>query len=235
MTTALSMITRSMRLAGVIGKGETPDSDESADGLDALNTMLESWSISRQFVYYLVSESLSLVASQATYTMGASGDLNTTRPTQIDDSCYVTQNGIDSPLTLINAQEYAAIPVKTIESNIGMWMFVDYQYPLVSLSIYPVPNTSMTATIKSWKQLQQFTDLTTALALPPGHKRAIEYSLAEEFGPEFGVVVPQRVSMIASAARHSLKRLNVISQMPVMDTGIPRRNIGVGNIYTGGA
>ena len=234
MATALSMITRAMRLAGVIGKGETPDSDESADGLVALNAMLESWSIDRLFAYYIVSETLTMVSGDGSYTMGSSGDLNTTRPTQLDDSCFITVDGIDLPLSLITEQQYASIVLKTVETNVPIVLYPEYGYPLVTLKFWPVPSVSMTASIKSWKQLQQFTDLTTALSMPPGSQRAIEFSLAEEFGPEFGATIPRKVEQIAAAARRSLKRINLASQMPIMQTGIPNRIRPALNIYTGG-
>lgn len=233
MATSLSIITRAMRLGGVIGKGETLDDDEAADGLVALNTMLDSWSIERLYSYYIVSETFSTVASTATYTMGVSGDLNTTRPTQIDDSCFITSGGFDYPLSLLNEQQYAEIAAKTITSTLPLWLFVDYQNPLARLTLYPVPSSVLTVTIKSWKQLQQFTDLTTVLALPPGHERAITFSLAQEFASEFGVAVPPRVDTIAASARRNLKRINLVSQMPVMSTGIPSRYRGASSIYIG--
>lgn len=235
MATAQTLVTRSMRLAGVIGKGETPDSDESTDGLTALNAMLDSWSIERLFVYYIVEETLTLVPSQATYTMGASGDLNTTRPTRIEDQCFTRYTGnLDLPLRLIDAVAYHGIVAKTIESNVPMYLFADMQNPLVRLNFYPMPNAAYGAHIFSWKQLQQFSALTTTLALPPGHERAIAYSLAEEFGVEFGVQIHPGVAMIAQKSRANLKRIN--APKPIMQTEVAymnSRRISSRNIYTG--
>jgi hypothetical protein len=233
MATAISMITRSMRLAGVIGKAETPSPDEAADGLAALNAMLESWSIERLFVYYIVQESLTLVPGTATYTMGTGGDLNTTRPTQIDDSCFVSYNGMDIPIQLINADAYAGLVAKQIQSNLPMYLFADMQYPLVRLSFYPVPNTAYTAAIRSWKQVQTFPLLTTVLALPPGYQRAIEYSLAEEFGPEFGVDIMPQVRAIAGKARTNIKRINAVSPVMLSEAGAMSAVRRPYNIYIG--
>jgi hypothetical protein len=233
MATAQTMITRAMRLAGVLGTGETPSAAESADGLSTLNTMLESWSIERLYVYYIVQESLTLVPGQATYTMGVGGNLNTARPTQIDDSCFVSYNSMDIPLQLINADAYALIVAKSIQSNLPMYLFADMQNPLVRLSFYPVPNTAYTAAIRSWKQIQTFAALTDVLALPPGYQRAIEYSLAEEYGPEFGVDVPPRVSAIAGKARTNLKRINAVSPIMLSEAGAMSTVRRPANIYTG--
>ena len=233
MTTAIQMITRAMRLDGVIGKGESPDTDEADDGLVALNSMLDSWSIERLFAYYLVQETLTLAANKATYTMGSGGDLNTVRPTRIEDDCYVTFAGIDYKVRVINVDAFAGIPAKTVQSNIPMWMYVSYQNPLVNLTLYPVPNTAGTMQIWSRKQLQQFATLTDVLALPPGNERAITYSLAEEFGPEFGVEVPQRVSAIAQQARANIKRINAPSPILSSEVGYMGRLRKIGNILSG--
>lgn len=220
MATALNIITRAMRLAGVYRKGESPDADEAQDGLNALNTMLDSWSIERLFVYYIVEESLTLVANQGSYTMGPSGDLNTTRPTQIDDSCRIVFQGMDYGLRKIDHDAWSAITAKTeVTSNIPMYIFADMANPLVTLNFWPCPSQSASAVICSWKQLQQFAALTTALALPAGYRRAIEYSLAEEFGPEYEVEVPAQVLRIAGKARKNIKRLNQVTPIAVVETG----------------
>ena len=196
MTTAIGLITRAMRIARVIGKGETPDDDESADGLVALNSMLDSFSIERLNVYYIVSETLTMVASTATYTMGSGGDLNTTRPTRVEDSCFIRYNAIDFPLRLVDEEAYAALAAKTVASNVPMYLFVDYQNPLVRLTFYPVPSDSAAvAHIKSWNQLQQFATLTDALALPPGYEEMIAFNLSVRWASiEFGQPVSPEVA-----------------------------------------
>ena len=145
MTTAIQIITRSMRLVGAIGKGEAPDDDESADGLESLNSMLESWSIDRLNAYYIVEETLTLVGSQATYTMGTGGDLNTTRPTQIEDCCFIRYggtSGYDLQMQMLNFEAYAAVVAKSTLSNLPNYLFADMQNPLVRLTFWPIPTSS---------------------------------------------------------------------------------------------
>lgn len=233
MTTATDMITRSMRLARVIGKGEIPTADESADGLTALNAMLDSWSIERLFVYYIVQEDLTLSPGIGSYTMGTGGDLNTTRPSKIDDSCYISYGSYDIPLELIGAQSYANIVAKSIQSNLPMYLFAEMSYPLVTLYFYPVPNTAYTARIRSWKQLQTFSTLTDALALPPGYQRGIEYSLAEEYAAEFGIEVSPSVHAIAAKARSNLKKINSPELIMINEAGALSQVRRPANIYVG--
>ena len=231
MATALSMITRAMRLAGTIGKGETPDDDESADGLTALNAMLDSWQIMRLWVYQIRHETFTWTANQQERTVGAAGDFVTDAPTQVADDCSFTIGGIDYPAKLIDVDAWTNIPDKTTTSSFPWWIYVEYAAALVTLHAYPIPNANITFNLRSWKRLQQFSTLTTDLALPPGNQRAIEYSLAEEFGgPEFGISVPPGVIAIARSARRALRRLNSPSPISVLEAGYLSRRY-TSNVY----
>ena len=235
MATAITLITRSMRLSGVIGKGEAPDDDEAADGLMALNSMLDPFSIERLNVYYIVEETLTMVPSQTTYTMGAAGDLNTTRPSRIEDACFIRYNSIDTPLQLLNFEGYAAIVDKTTQSNIPQYIFADMQNPLARLSFWPVPSSaSAVAHIFSWKQLQQFAALTTALAMPPGYEEMLVFNLAVRWaGPEFGHVLSDEVKGIAVQSKANIKRINAPAPIMRSELGVMTRRWPTSNIYAG--
>ena len=236
MTTAIQVITRAMRLSGAIGKGEAADDDEAADGLAALNSMMASFSTERLNAYYIVEETLTLVAGTATYTMGSGGDLNTTRPTRVEDSCFIRYLSLDTPLQLLNFEGYAAIVDKTTQSNIPEYLFVDMQNPLARLTFWPVPSSaSAVPHIFSWKQLQQFSSLTTEIALPPGHEEMIAFNLAVRWAcPEFGQEVPKAVAAFAIQSKANLKRIN--SPAPIMrsEAGVMTRRWPAGNINWGG-
>lgn len=220
MATAQSLITRAMRLAGVIGKGETPDADEAADGLVALNAMLDSWQIQRLFVYQIRSESFTWTGGQQSQTVGSGGDFNTDLPTRVADDCSFTVGGIDYPAKLIDVDAWTNIPQKSTSSSFPWWLYVQYGATLATLYAYPIPNANITFNLRTWKRLQAFTSLTDTLVLPPGNERAIAFSLAEEFGgPEFGIEVPPGVARIAMSARKALKRVNAPAPISPMEAG----------------
>lgn len=225
MATAQDLITRAMRLAGVIGRGETPDSDESADGLEALNAMLDSWQIQRLFVYQIRTETFTWASGQQTRTVGSSGDFATDLPTRVANDCSFTVGGIDYPVGLIDIDAWTAIPDKSTQSSFPWWLYVEYGAALATLYAYPIPNADITFNLRTWKRLQSFSTLTTTLSLPPGNERAIAFSLAEEWaGPEFGVVPPPGVIAIARSARRALKNINAPSPISPVEPGwISRR------------
>lgn len=235
MATALTIITRAMRLAGVFTKGQAPDDDEAADGLEALNTMLDSMSLERLFVYQLLQESKALTSSVGSYTIGSGGSFNTTRPTSIVDPCFIRDSGNnDTPLKLISAEQYGLIVGKTVEGGYPQYLFYDSAYSsgLGTIFLYPEPQAGLTLYINSPKQLQQFTALTTEIALPPGYKRMLEYNLALEFGPEFDVDIPPMVVAIAQRSRATLKAKNgVTPELFIEAAGVLRGSRQ--NIFTG--
>ncbi len=233
-SSVIQMIARAMRLAGAIGVGETPSDQEAADGLEALQHMIDSWNTERLFAYCIIDESLTLNGSQQDYTIGPSGDLNTTRPVRIDNSSYIQFQGISFPLQIVEVQAWDSIPAKSTQSNIPWVMYVKYGYPLITVRFYTYPTSAgAVAHITSWQQLQAFTSLTDELSMPPGTARAIVYSLAEEFGgPEFGLTISPDVHRIATKARANLKRVNAPMRVARLEVGYMNRMRGA-NIYQG--
>lgn len=207
MATALDIIEKSMRLFGGLADGESATASEASDGLDALNSMLESWSIDRLMVYHILQENFTWASGQASRTIGTGGNFNTTRPTKIV-SGFTRVNNEDHPFRVVERQYYDAVIDKTVQSNYPEIIYYDATMSTGVIYAYPVPNASISVYLNSWKQLQQFSDLTTDLALPPGYRRAIEYNFAVEFAPEFGMEVSDRVERIANASKAAIKRIN---------------------------
>lgn len=209
MTTANDLITRALRLGRCIGIDQTLSAAEAADGLRVLNSMLDSWATERLFCYAIRDESFTWASGAASRTIGAAGNFATDRPVRVDDSSYFTVDGVDYPVQFLPGDSYVALPVKTLTSTFPQSIYVDYtSSALVTLYAYPVPSQANTFHLRTWRLLQTFAALTTDMALPPGYQRAIEYSLAEEVTPEYGLDVPVSVSRIAAKARGNVKRIN---------------------------
>lgn len=208
MATANSIIKRAMRLSGNIEVGESLDASESADGLEALNAMLDSWSNDQMFVYALTLDAITLVPGTASYTIGPTGTTVSARPVEVDQSTYLNIGGISYPLMLLTTAQYSDITLKLLDTAIPQALWVNPAYPDMTLTLYPVPNVAGTLNLWSLKQLPAFTSLTTALALPPGTEDAIVMSLAEVFCLEFSTEPSRTLVRKAAAARKRIRRVN---------------------------
>lgn len=230
MATANDMIKRSMRLIGALGQSESPTADEANDGLDALNTMLDSWSIERLFVYQIKQENFTWTGGQSSRTIGSGGNFATTRPNKLENG-FTRIDNVDYPYIVVDKEHYDRIPDKTTQSTYPDVIYYQQENPIGTLFAYPIPSTSVDFYINSWKPLQSFVALTTDIALPAGYQRAIEFNLAEEFGPEFGLPVPAWVSDKARESKGAIKRLNKPSLIAQTEIAIAAE--GTFNIYRG--
>ncbi len=229
--TATDIIKRAMRIIGVIGQNETPSSSEAADALMALNDMLDSWSIDRTYIYSIQQESFPLVSGTVSYTIGAGGDFNTTRPNEIDN-IFVRLNGTDYPLKAINSQDYNGIASKSNNGGIPEYYFFNPAYPLGTIQLWGAPSSDQTIYINSWQPLQQFANLTTDYTLPSGYNRALAYGLAMEIAPEYGVSLTPEAAGIAALSQANIRNKNLPA--PVMKTEVGLIGDGNYNYYSDG-
>jgi len=234
MSTAGDKINESLRLIGMLADGETPSAEIANAGLSALNQMLDSWSTERLSIFATQDQVLTWPASTISQTLGPTGTLVGNRPIELDDSSYFRDptTGISYGIKFINQQQYDGIAVKTVTSTYPQIMFVNYEMPNVSLSIYPVPTRALEFHFISVAELTQAALLTTDLVFPHGYMRAFKYNLACEICPEFGIEPSPTVARIAAISKRNLKRINNpqdVMSIPYTIVGTRQRF----NVYSG--
>lgn len=205
--TVRDLIKGSMRLAGIIAAGETPSATEEADALSAFNDMLDSWSNKGLLAYVLAQESFTLIANQASHTMGVGGDFNTVWPSRIT-ALGVMDNITEIPIELITLEEWQQIRIKTTTSTFPTKAYVEPDYPLKKIFTWPIQNTTRTIKVYSRKRLITYTSLSTAVDVPPGYLRAFRYNLAIELSSEYGKVPSPLVVDAAQESMNDIIRQN---------------------------
>lgn len=227
MTTALNIITKAMQKLGVLTKSEAPDSDEASDGLDALNDLLASWSNESMIVYERTTESFSLVAGTASYSIGSGQTFNTTLPVNIIEA-HVRQGTIDYPITRITDEVYQGISDKNTRT-IPYWLNYSNGFPSATIRLYPTPAEAYSLYLTSDKPLTTLT-LATTISLPPGWKRALIYNLAVDLAPEYGQQMPPELVKVARDSKANIA-LSVLKNR-TMDAQ-PYGSVGGFSIYRG--
>jgi hypothetical protein len=233
--TAGDQINRALRLLGVLAEGETPSAATSQDALMAMNQMIDSWNTERLSVFSTQDQIFTWPAGEITRTLGPSGNFVGNRPILIDDATYYRDPGtnVSFGIKLINQQQYDGIAVKTVTSTYPQVMFVNMNYPDVTMTVYPKPTRDLEWHIVSVDTLNEPANLSTVLAFPPGYLRAFTYNLAMEFAPEFGVEPSPQVQRIAMTSKRNLKRINNpddVMSMPYAIVATRQRfNIYAGN------
>ena len=230
MASAQTIIDRALRLIGAIASGESPTTDEGTDALTALNAMIDSWRNDRLMVYALSESTLTLTPTDASYTIGTGGNINTTRPVKIE-SVFCRAGSVDFPVEVIDKARYDAIPDKTTTSDIPEFLYYDSAVTTGNINLWPVPSTANVLHVTMWTVLSTLAAVGTTVTLPPGYERALAYNLAIEVAPEYEKTVSQEVAKIARESLAALKKINsrqIIAYSELSINGNRR-----GDIYAG--
>lgn len=217
MATALDVIKRARRLIKALAVGETLEDELANDGLEALNAMLESWSIDELAVYVTKISTHNLTGVQS-FTIGTGGTFNVPRPDRIE-SAFTTISGNDYPLQIIDNDQWNSITEKDTSATIPAYLKYDANVPLGNISLFPIP-LGGSLTINTYQPLQRFENLTDVLVFPSGYERAIASNLAIEIAPEAGAQVSQELARMARDSKAAIMRINARQPVLGMDSSL---------------
>lgn len=231
MATVRDLIKGSLRLLGAIAPGETPSADEQAEALLALNSMISSWSTESLTIYSRVRESFTLTPGQQMRTLGVGGSFNTSRPMEIEEAKLLA-GGVEMPVRILTSAEWAALSMKDTPSEIPYMLYVEWDYPLAKVYLYPVPSVANSLILYSRKPLTGFSSPNDTLELPEGYERALRYNLAVELAPEYGKEPTPKTEYIALESKANIKRANL--KPVLMTSDVPGSCGRRFNILSGG-
>lgn len=234
-TTAGDQINAALRLLGVLAEGEVPSAATSQDALAAFRQLVDSWNTERLSVYNTQDQVFTWPAGQISRTLGPTGNFVGNRPVQLDDSTYFRDpsTGVSYGVKFINQAQYNGIAVKTVTSTFPQVVWINQEYPDITITVYPKPTRDLEWHFVSVDELTQPVGLTTQLLIPPGYLRAFKYNLAMEIAPEFGVEPSPQVQRIAMTSKRNIKRINdpcdVMAMPAAMVVNRQRFNVYSGN------
>lgn len=232
--TAGDQINAALRLIGQLAEGEAPSAATTEDALAAMQQMIDSWNLERLMVFSTQDQVFTWPQGEATRTLGPTGNFVGLRPVQLDDSTYFRDpaNGLSYGIKIINQQQYNGIALKTVTSTYPQVIWINYTYPDIEMTVYPVPLRALEWHFISIEPLTQPVVAATTLAFPPGYLRCFKYNLACEIAAEFGVEAPPTVQRIAMTSKRNLKRVNFPDDVMSMPYSIVARR-GRYNVYAG--
>lgn len=216
---ALDLIKSSMRLINAIAVGETPSAAETADSLRVLNDMLETWSTENLTVFAQTDQAFTFTPTVATYTIGPAGTFNGVRPISVQ-SMFTRYQGLDYPIEVVDFERYNLIALKTQPNILPVYAKYDGDFPLGTLTFWPVPQQATQVFITSNTEFTALANSAQSLNYPPGYSRAIRYCLAIDLAAEFGLPVLQQVVDIAKSSKAAIKRVNKRIPVATFDPAI---------------
>lgn len=211
-----------LRKAGVtLEPGRIPGPAQFDDALGELNRLMASLHLDPLYIYRVEVISFPLTPSQAAYTIGisASGqppaDIVAARPIEIS-AANIVDAGFRSPLHVATAAEWANRYQDTLD-GFPAAIYNDAAAPLSTITLWPVPSTSMTLELNVWHQTPAFTTANDIANLPAGLEDVLVLNLAARLGPQFQR--PTDPTLRADAQMSLMRWLSLNSPQPVLEVG----------------
>lgn len=229
---ALDLISRSLRLLGVVGAGETAVGAHANQGLDKLHALIDLWRLERLMMDTVQRAIYPLVINERTYTIGPgvfiagpTTFLVADRPLYIDGAALIASaTGGEIPMPVLSDQAYREYQNKGRSSALptaGIYYAKDFDYltgrgTLILLERPTVSGLYLVLYLPT--STVQFQDLsTTLIRLPPGYSLALEYNLASLLADNFPGNWTEKQERAASDFKAAIMRVRDVPEVMKCD------------------
>lgn len=206
MTTLATLISLALKDAGVLGEGETPNAEMTADALATFNQMLALWQVKNVLVY--AQQEFSFAPTGAlSYAVGPGATVDMTRPAKLDQ-VFWRLDGQDTPIIQLQTfEQYETITPK-IQAGSPAHCFYNPTHTTGTLHIHPQPDTG-TIHLVTRVSLPQPSAASETLTLPPEYMLPVRANLASLLAPMYGARLSPTIEKMAINGLRSLKRNNL--------------------------
>jgi hypothetical protein len=176
-----------------------------------LNDLVNLWQTQGLKLWLQVDTAIPLVESQATYTLGPSGDVDMAKPLRVLEGYYLDSNAIRRPLIPLSRAEYTRLSTITQEGAINSY-FVDKKQNQLDVSFWLVPDATAatgTAHLILQTQIGNSASLTDNDAFPIEWAMALRWGLADELSTGQPTAIMQRCAQRANQFREALEAWDV--------------------------
>lgn len=231
MATYRDLITRSMRLAGIIGESDEPSAVQAKNALDSVNDMISAKNTDVLSVFQSPNDAVTLVPGQSIYTVGLGGNFSIDRPTSIS-AAYVDYQGVSYPVYETTQEEFNKITLKSQTQILPRFYLYINNFPLGALQLWPVPSEAITMYLTASRVLPAV-DLQDVIVLPAGYEKAWRLELAMELCVEYGREPSPTLQKMAQDAAADVKRSNWTSSPASFDVELTGRPGGIAGFLSG--
>lgn len=205
-----TLITRSLRIVGGIGQGETPTATQITEAAIALNDLTKAWGADGMPLWALKPYTITLVAGTGTYDIGigATG-LSAVAPLKIIQAWTVDPSNLSRPITIIGRDTYDNFGDKTGSGDATM---IWYQEPgagvagttgelkgTITTYLIPLATSPLTLNVVGQRPFEDFDASTDTPDFPSYWYNALIWGLARDLSYEYGNSFAER-SMISKMA-----------------------------------
>jgi hypothetical protein len=196
---------------GSLSPGQSLNASESQDFLSRLQDMQDSLSTERENLFVVGNQQLTPPASKASYQIGPSAtDFNQPRPLLIQTASHI-YNGITEDIELVDSVNFASIRDKAATSKVITKLYCDYNAPIATLYVWPVPVLAPVIELYTQTPLPTWSTIFDTVNLPDGYLKMLKFNLALNIAGDLGT--PANIlAMIQPVAIDSLAAVRALNQ-----------------------
>lgn len=187
------IITEALEQLGVLAEGESPNANQLTSCARTLNMLIKYWQADGFNIFALANQTIDLTAGTVSYTLSP-------RPMMIMNAVRVDSDGIETPLDLLNRNDYIEL---TDKDSTGAPVSIYYD-PQVGTNnkmyIWPVPNNA-DYDIKVWYQrsIHDVDQATDDVDYPQEWYLPLAFNLAVALANKYAIP-PKRLADIVQMA-----------------------------------
>lgn len=231
--TALDIVTDALLEIGAYGPGENLSNEDAQIALRRFNSILDQWSARKLEAYAQTFNLYTITPNHQPHLIGpglsAPDWAATQRPVKIvgaDVVLSASNPATDIPLLIKDDQWWLNNRTKSVTSILPTHLYYSPDFPNGSVYLWPIPTAANQIRLETWGLLSQMAALTTAFVNPPGYRRAITLTLAEDLCVPFKQTdLLEAIAIKASRARAIIIGPNSAAPtIETVDSGQPNTN-----------
>lgn len=219
-TTIQSLIERSLQKLLCEEDVDNFSADQLAHGLEAVQDMLDSWSLDPFKQFELTLSNFNTANATASYTIGAAQTWNTSQPIDIDQA-FIRVSNEDYQVEVVKRREFNKIPDKA-KTGRPTKLYFQRGASTGTVYLWPVPTATEAIYLDMRKALATFSALANEVTLPLGYRRAIVFNLAVEIAPDYEIEPSAEINRMAAESLAAIMQINSPHTMAGFNPNGPR-------------
>ena len=119
-----------------------------------------------------------------------------------------TTGGITRGMSILTSKQWATLREKGLRAAMPTDIYLDQEFPNAGFHVWPIPTQEHDIEFYYWSVLQQFSDVTDDIEMPPGFYDAIMFNLAVQLCQAYKRRVPAEILAKAIAAKDAIRQIN---------------------------
>ena len=183
MATVLSILNGAAQNAGIIGVGQSLDSESMADYLLRYNDLINLWQTQGLKLWTRQDLSIPLTLGDGIYNLGVGQNVPMTKPLRVVEAyVMVTSGGTKRPVRIISWEEWSRLSQINQNGQINQ-IFVDHQQTYLGINTWQLPDASEilnTLHLVIQGQVTNATNLLDDVDFPIEWMMGLKWGLADE-------------------------------------------------------